>query len=952
MSLPQPVKVQPIEDGFDRLNITEVRKRFLQINSDRLLRTRNALNHRQEVFLDALPLLFHCNHPMLPGFVSHSTPCGVSEYKPTKRDIASGKSLARSFCLTGGHQSDNIWSIFLMGSVGTLAHTTHSDFDVWLCHRPDLSQEGCAELEEKCKRISCWAAELRLEVHFFLMNCETFKAGTTLTMDEESSGTAQRALLLDEFYRTALHICGRLPLWWFTASVQEQSYDQITATLLDKRFIRPNTTIDFGGLSQIPAGEYLGAGVWQLYKAIGSPYKSVLKLLTMEAYVAEYGSAWPLAMEYKNLVYEGELNVDELDPYLRVYRRIEHYLTERNEPERLEFARRCFYFKINKPLSRKPSRMGKSWQRLVLENLVAQWGWSDEYIANLDRRPHWKATDVREERNMLVRSLNASYDALQQFANDSGVERAISADELHVLGRKLQAAFERRPDKVDFINPGISKDVSESILKFVQSSALSDDAPQGKKVWQLFGNETGADTPLRQASGPVDLLLWCYLNQIIDGHIQFDLSLAPEVTETQLRRTLAKVQQWLPLPLASPTQAHFAKSAVPQRTLMLLNVANEARSGLSEMGIQRLSGRNDPMRYGSFEDNLVLSVDIITQNSWQELECQRFEGKYALLSALQAYVSLCMPGSHQAPPELSVDCLGLNHAVVIAKRVSQWFHEIASCYYTGIKPASTRYLFEMGNQYFSLQFKGPKMHVLAHHNSEELIRYLAEPQRKYSPIVVDSYALHNHPLRLITKRLSAKSVHVFYQRIEHHLRMYFVDERGSLLQFSGEYSPKLHALNALYIFLHAVFKRIPDNPLQKSYTEFGMYPIEFHELKVDAQKRFHLTPRAITPNSSTSPTINITAIIKAGTDNRLEYSFDCLGQLFDWQQLQQDVFYTAAQFIQSQRQSKTRYRMYITDLDLDGAAHLINPDGPLQACHYLRVKQDVEHKLMMAARAF
>ncbi len=838
-----------------------------------------------------------------------------------------------------------------MGSVGTLAHTTHSDFDVWLCHRPSMSQEGREELEEKCKRISKWAEELRLEVHFFLMDSEAFKRGETLGLDDESSGSAQRALLLDEFYRTALHVAGRLPLWWFIPASSEEDYENYAAQLVDKRFVRPGTTIDFGGLSHIPAGEYIGAGVWQLYKAISSPHKSVLKLLTLEAYVAEYGVGWPLAMEYKQLVYDGELNVDELDPYLCMYRHIERYLTHRSDHERLEFARRCFYFKIHKPLSRKPSRLGKSWQRVVLEGLVRDWGWSEDTIVNLDRRPSWKVTDVRDERNALVRSLNASYETLQQFALLQAQERAISTRELHILGRKLQAAFEKRPGKVDWINPGISKDLSESPLKIVQSRRFDAEPSAGRSVWQLFGNETGMDSPLRQAHGPVELLLWCYINEVIEGHIQFDLSLAPDVTETQLRRTLVRIQQWLPLPLASPEQSHFAKSAVPLRVLLLLNVGAESRSRLSEMGIHRLSGRNDPMRYGSFEDNLIASVDMITVNSWQELECHRYEGSNALIVALQAYVALCMPGSHQAPPELHVECMGSNHATVIAKRVNQWFDEIASCYYAGLKPASTRYLFEMGSQYHSLQFKGPRLVVDTHKNLEDLIRYLGESQKHYSPIVVDSYALSNHPLKWIAKRSSAKAMHVFYQRVDAYLRLYFLDERGSLLQFTGEYSPRLNALTALAVFLNHIMPRIEGNPFASVFKDLGAYPIEFHELKLDKQKRLGLTPSVVNPSIHAANVTPVKVMIGLGEDNRLTYSFECFGQYFLWDQLQQDVFYTVAQFIQSQRSPGQRYRMYITDMDLSTAAHLLNADGPLQAIHYLRVKQDVEHKLMMAARA-
>ena len=125
-----------------------------------------------------------------------STPSGVSDFKPNKTDLNYGRAVARSFCLTGGYHGEDIWSIFLMGSVGTLAQSSHSDFDVWLCHKPGLSTAALKELEQKCQRISQWARTLRLDVHFFLMDCEAFRAGAPLSLDAESSGSALLLLIL------------------------------------------------------------------------------------------------------------------------------------------------------------------------------------------------------------------------------------------------------------------------------------------------------------------------------------------------------------------------------------------------------------------------------------------------------------------------------------------------------------------------------------------------------------------------------------------------------------------------------------------------------------------------------------------------------------------------------------------------------------------------------------
>jgi len=85
------------EDGIDRKTLKTLIGRFMTVNDERLVRTRAALPGRQRMFLDLVPLLLHLNHPMLPGYISHSTPCGVSGYLPSKKDILKAKRLARSF---------------------------------------------------------------------------------------------------------------------------------------------------------------------------------------------------------------------------------------------------------------------------------------------------------------------------------------------------------------------------------------------------------------------------------------------------------------------------------------------------------------------------------------------------------------------------------------------------------------------------------------------------------------------------------------------------------------------------------------------------------------------------------------------------------------------------------------------------------------------------------------
>lgn len=159
-----PHEIRPdLDEGIDRKVLATLRARFLQLNQGRLQRAMEGLSTRQQQVLTLLPLLFHVNHPLLPGYVSGSTPAGVSGYEPGAELVVEAQRLARSFTYKARHGNPPrpIHGLYLMGSLGSLAQAEHSDMDLWVCHAPGLPEhcwENCAA-SANCWRIGrqAWA---------------------------------------------------------------------------------------------------------------------------------------------------------------------------------------------------------------------------------------------------------------------------------------------------------------------------------------------------------------------------------------------------------------------------------------------------------------------------------------------------------------------------------------------------------------------------------------------------------------------------------------------------------------------------------------------------------------------------------------------------------------------------------------------------------------------------
>ena len=945
-----------IDQGVDRKTLKTIQQRFLQVNNARLARTRSALVGRQQIFLELLPMLFHVNHPMLPGYISHQTPCGLADYEPGKRDIQKTQRLARSF--TYRRQPSRLRQIdglFLMGSSGSIAQSGSSDLDIWVCHPADFDQEQLLLLRAKTHNISRWGRSLGLEVHFFLMDSEKFRLGEREALSTEDCGSSQHYLLLDEFYRTGLLIAGRIPIWWLIPPAEEKHHDYYAATLLKKRFIRPHSSVDFGGVGHIPAGEFIGAGVWQLYKAIDSPYKSALKILLTEVYAAEYPDVEPLSAVFKRAVYRNQLDIDELDPYVMVYRKLEQYLLARNEPTRLALIRRCFYVKVGQALSRPPLGAVKSWQRRLMEKLVAEWEWSPEYLAALDGRSRWKVDQVISEQKALVREITNSYRFLLEFARRSKSTALINSREMTVLGRKLYAAFERKAGKVEWINPGIAPNLTETSLCFYRYRSQDGRA----EAWavsnrELKPDDLHRDVPLKRNDSLVALLAWCHYNKLLDRDTRLLLVEGNhQVSNYELQSIVRAMQQRLPSAESAEGdnstdigEDKFVRAMQPEQIQLFINVGMDPMAALREQGIERISDRTDSLGFSEMRDNLVLSIDQITVNSWGEITTQRFDGEFALIRCLREYMQLLPPGRHGPLPQLDIRCYCRSRAPAIALRIEELFRDIAACYYSGTRPVSSRYVLEIEREFYMLQFADNRLAVTRAENFSVLLKTLGAEQPAYSPIVLDRYCLQDTVIPAITKAAQPETIQVFYQRREQQASVFVLDEMGSLYHFDTPFVDEMTLLSPLDQFIQSTLLRqrsetVPDmnHPSLQTHSP----GIDYYEI-VQTHGEWQTRRRELLIDSDHPNAFHLQAIAERTEDGNLQFTLYCDGEEFSELEHGLDLYRQAARHVLERRSSKQRYPCYITDLDLSRCLS-DQPSGATQTVSYLLYKQQLEDAL-------
>ncbi|AVR70427.1 class I adenylate cyclase [Pseudomonas paraeruginosa] len=937
----QPALSLDLDDGIDRKVLGQLRQRFLAITAGRLERARQALSARQERVLRLLPLLFHINHPLLPGYLSATVPAGLSGFEPDPQALAEAQRLARSFCYKPRRQDAGqqpIHGLFLMGSLGSLAQEEQSDLDLWVCHAADLDAAARRELRRKCALIEDWARAQGCEAHCFLIDVERFGRG------EDDGGNTQHFLLLDEFYRSAIWLGGRTPLWWLVPPAHEQRYDEYCRALLGKRFVRAEEVLDLGHLARIPAREFIAAGLWQLSKAIDSPYKSLLKLLLTEAYASEHPRVGCVALRFKEQVFAGQLDLDALDPYVLVYRHLERYLQERQAPERLELVRRCLYLKVGRKLGGRQRQARQDWQLQSMERLAAEWQWQPRRFALLDSRSQWKMRQVLEERRCVVNELTYSYRLLFQFARRQGADSGIDSRDLGLLGRRLYAAFERKAGKVEHINPGIAPDLGEDVLTLVQRPAGSDHAPPH---WAIYPGALGVRewpdyAPLQRAGRLVELLAWCHRNGVIDSATR--LSLHPgqsDLGEPELSSILASLRQFLPLPLASVDDAELLQPRRSKRALLLVNVGIDPLRHHSQMNLHMATGRTDVLGYAGVRDNLVLTLDLLGLNSWNELTVRHYEGPQALPECLADFLDAVRekPGAPPRPPDLAVRCFCRNRAEAIAQRVEALFRETYGLLLGG---QPSRYLLQVRQHYHLLELSPESVSHASLPDLPSLLQHLGRERGAYSALKLDRHALEGEDLGPILSMGRPGCIQVFYRRDFDSAEIILLDERNSLWRQRQALRDERSLLAPLQRFLQSLLYR--RSALSLAGPTPASLDIHYYEVLAGAGALARIEPREAPEAPASHPLYEIQAVLERGERKRVQVTLYCDHREFSELEYGAGLYRTVARHILAHRAQAEPYPCYLTDLDL---SRLFADEQP-QTLHYLRYKSVLETALNQA----
>ncbi|MFW1433411.1 class I adenylate cyclase [Vibrio parahaemolyticus] len=780
-------------------------QRLDNLNQQRIDRALALMDSQSQQVFHLIPALLNYNHPVIPGYYDADVPYGVHglELNPIQQQFIDDIQLAIGQPLKTA-EKPAILGLYTMGSTSSIGQSTSSDLDIWVCISPEMDCDERELLTNKCLLITDWAQSQGVEANFFLMDEERFRSNHSEEMTGDNCGSSQHLLLLDEFYRSAVRIAGQRLLWQIVPPEMEECYDEYVSQLCSDGYIDCSEWIDFGKLNRIPAEEYFGSNLWQLYKSIDSPYKSVLKAILLEAYSWEYPHTQLLSIDTKRRFFAHEPDLYGMDAYYLMLEKVTRYLERIQDDTRLDLVRRCFYLKTHEKLSREPDVGSVAWRREALSDMIAKWNWDDSVVAELDDRRNWKVEQVKVVHHALLDALMQSYRNLIQFARRNDITSAISPQDISILARKLYAAFEVLPGKVTLLNPQISPDLHEPDLSFIEVK----EGGVNKSGWYLYKQPLIAHRILGQPCLEhheylSKLVSWAFFN----GLITESTRLHAVVREAQLDidkfyQMVSDLRNTFALRKRRPTMQALASPCEISQLAMFINFENDPTSELSGRSLKVDVKNTDIFSFGPEHKNLVGSVDLVYRNSWHEVRTLHFKGETAMLDALKTILGKM----HQdaLPPEsVDVFCYAKNMRGVMRNMVYQL---LAECIDLRLKPVEQekRRRFKamrLGNQTYGLFFERRGVSVQKLENSIDFYRCISTNKLKGSPLLMLDREQEYQLPEAVDGFASEGLVQFFFEDNEDGFNIYVLDESNQVEvyhQFSGSKDEMIASVNSFY----------------------------------------------------------------------------------------------------------------------------------------------------------
>jgi len=430
-----------------------------------------------EAILYLIPWLLCINHKNCPGYIQDLNRSirlfNIDRDKEIKKRI---KQFYKMFDLPDeksllSFDSNCCWieGFFTIGSVGTISQTSHSDCDMWVViDREKYDDKTFNQLHEKVTKIRDWINEnYTIEVYFFINELENIRRCYFGVADGgESGGSATKGVLKEEFYRTSIFICGKIPFWWICFDPDYKlNYNEVYKASMKNQELKYEI-VDFGNLEKIDHDEFFGAALWQFNKSLTKPLKSILKMILLKRMI-EAPPQELICHQFREKVLRA-MDYNFPDPSIFTVSSIFQFYKRKN-PNTLEFLKVCFYLRCEMNVNPRKYPI----KNKIIQQFLKKYKIDFEKRSSLDNFISWDFYKQIEIGSKIYLLLVDIYKDIVKLK--SGLNGSLDKKDLTVLGKKIVSCMQKKNNKVQILQkPGYYLNIANPTFMMIG------------KIWKVF----------------------------------------------------------------------------------------------------------------------------------------------------------------------------------------------------------------------------------------------------------------------------------------------------------------------------------------------------------------------------------------------------------------------------------------------------------------------------------
>jgi len=545
-----------------------------------------------------LPWLLSINHPSCPGYVD-----GLkknfrvfnidSDIEIRKRESAFKRmfkvydketmlKVPEKFCWIEG--------LYTIGSVGTVAHTPSSDCDIWICYDKDeFDAKSWGQFNQKVNLIKDWMdIHVKLPIYFFLCDVNDVRQGNFGNVDMESSGSTQKNVLKEEFYRTCIVIMGKIPLWWVAYDEKKPfDYDQALLAMYSTEY-GDYDLIDFGNLEKIEPSEYFGAALWQLQKSLTRPLKSIIKMFLLKIQL-DAPDETLICHQLRHHVFTAS-SPTAIDPIVFTMQSIfEHYQGAKNK-NKLAFLQESFFLRCgfrsyyrNQPLKKK-----------LISDFFKKYPMNKDIKSWLNSFSKWDLDTQIDFGNRLFQFMLKVYKEI--VTAHAGIASEVDRQDMTILGRRIHSCYQQKTDKVQVIPKPLDH------LNLPDLTIVLD-----RKTWRIFPRNSMQKVVV-SGTDIIYTLAFIIWNQLLDDANNINMEPNPSSVSIQEIINLCKqIKEFFGTnDVFSVDNSFYLKKEFITKLMVIVSFErNPWEKNINDLG-------------------------VIYKNSWGELYVKRFSSGYDL----------------------------------------------------------------------------------------------------------------------------------------------------------------------------------------------------------------------------------------------------------------------------------------------------------------------------------